>query len=119
MGRLDTKYGRFTKLMSLHPDHVIVPTLDIDLAWHTQQLSPRVYYEWMTSKTGKFIDHDDKIDEVKLDNAFHWTSKTYQELYQEVYSECTCWYCEAVRASHVSPMGKLLGSSKNDKSKHF
>lgn len=115
MSRLILKYQRFTSIMAAHSDHVAVPTLDVDLAWHTQQLSPPIYLHWMVKQTGKFIDHDDKIDEVKLADAFEWTSKMYQETYHDVYSECTCWYCESIRASHVSSVGKLLGVSKNDK----
>ncbi|RYP06041.1 hypothetical protein DL764_003404 [Monosporascus ibericus] len=115
MTRLIRKYRRFTNIIARNPDHVIVPTLDIDLAWHTQQLSPSVYFDWMVSETKKFIDHDDRIDDVKLTSAFEWTSKTYQEEYKEVYSECTCWYCESIRASHVSSVGKLFGISKSQK----
>ncbi|KAI0015495.1 hypothetical protein F4780DRAFT_773515 [Xylariomycetidae sp. FL0641] len=115
MARLITKYERFTKLMALHPTHVVVPTLDVDLAWHTHQLSPQQYYAHMYRKTSRFIDHDDKIDEDKLSNAFEWTSKAYQSEFGEVYSECTCWYCEAVRASHVTSTAKILGLSKSEK----
>lgn len=53
-----------------------------------------------------FLDHDDKIEDTVLSTAFEWTSKTYQKMYNELYSECTCWYCEAVRESHAS---KLTG----------
>ncbi|KAJ3561231.1 hypothetical protein NPX13_g9029 [Xylaria arbuscula] len=87
MIRLITKYERFTDIMGKNPNKIAVPTLDVDLAWHTHQLSPASYYEWMVSKTARFIDHDDKIEEDKLSTAFEWTSKTYQELYGEVYSE--------------------------------
>ena len=97
MGRLLVKYGRFFELMvPLQRDHVAVPTLDVDLAWHTHQLSPSAYYRHATSKTGRFIDHDDKIDEAALSEHFVWTSKAYQDCYGEVYSECTCWYCESI-----------------------
>ncbi|RYP55715.1 hypothetical protein DL771_012456 [Monosporascus sp. 5C6A] len=89
MTRLIRKYRRFTNIMARNPDHLVVPTLDIDLAWHTQQLTPSVYFDWMVNETKKFIDHDDRVDEVKLTSAFEWTSKTYQEEYKEVYSECT------------------------------
>lgn len=116
MMRLILKYGRFTELMALYANHMAVPTLDVDLAWHTQQLSPHAYYQWMVSKTGKFIDHDDKVDENKLSGAFEWTSKAYQDNFNEVYSECTCWYCEAVRASHVSTVGQVFHVSKSEKS---
>ncbi|KAI1816891.1 hypothetical protein GGS20DRAFT_583087 [Poronia punctata] len=100
--RLITKYKRFTEIMGKHPDQVAVPTLDVDLAWHTHQLSPSSYYSWMCEHTGRFVDHDDKIDENKLSSSFGWTSNIYQKEYGEVYSECTCWYCESVRTSYVT-----------------
>ncbi|KAK3693374.1 hypothetical protein B0T22DRAFT_505080 [Podospora appendiculata] len=115
MRRLLTKYERFIALMQAHPDKVAVPTLDIDLAWHTHQLSPSAYYSYTVSKAGKFVDHDDKIDEDTLGTQFEWTSKAYQEKYGEVYSECTCWYCEAIRAAHISTVGKVLGLSRQEK----
>lgn len=94
MARLITKYHRFMTLMAQHPKEVLVPTLDVDLAWHTHQLSPSAYYHYTQKKCYKFIDHDDKIDEHKLGNAFEFTTKAYQRKYGEIYSECTCWYCE-------------------------
>ncbi|KAL8382204.1 hypothetical protein RB595_006132 [Gaeumannomyces hyphopodioides] len=114
MERLVRKYGRFFAIMAQYPYHVAVPTLDVDLAWHTHQLSPSAYYAFSMRTTNKFIDHDDKIDEAKLSTTFAWTSGIYQLKYGEVYSECTCWYCESVRASHVNGVGKMLGMSKND-----
>ena len=95
MQRLITKYTRFVDIMAQNPKQIAVPTLDVDLAWHTHQLSPRAYYDYVVKKCDKFVDHDDKIEEEKLSTAFEWTSKMYQEMYGEVYSECTCWYCES------------------------
>ncbi|KAM5355078.1 hypothetical protein ACJ41O_001724 [Fusarium nematophilum] len=115
MTRLCTKYERFMSIMAGHPTKVSVPTLDIDLAWHTHQLSPRAYYEHTVRETGKYIRHDDKIEECKLGEGFEWTSKVYQETYGEVYSECTCWYCESVRASHISSVSKVFKMSKSEK----
>lgn len=117
MQRLIVKYQRFIQIMASDKDKVVVPTLDVDLAWHTHQLSPRSYFDFTFAKTQKFIDHDDKINEDKLAAAFEWTSKTYQEYFGEVYSECTCWYCESVRTSHVNSVGRVFGVSKNEKSK--
>ncbi|KJK78130.1 hypothetical protein H634G_06302 [Metarhizium anisopliae BRIP 53293] len=115
MARLIDKYVKFMELMRRHPKQIAVPTLDVDLAWHTHQLIPPSYYADTTRATSKFIDHDDKIEEVKLNQAFEWTSKTYQVLFHELYSECTCWYCEAIRASHTSSLNSFLGTSKGDK----
>lgn len=90
-------------IMTEYPMSLTVPTLDVDLAWHTHQLAPRAYYKFSTyntamstSKEAKFIDHNDKIDEDQLSNSFELTSKTYLEKFNEVYSECTCWYCEGL-----------------------
>lgn len=91
MQRLIEKYRRFIHITARHSNHFAVPTLDVDLAWHTHQLSPATYYDYTVAKTGSFIDHDDKIEETVLSAAFEWTSKTYQKMYGELYSECTCW----------------------------
>jgi len=100
MARLIQKYTRFVTIIAASPLRVAVPTLDVDLAWHTHQLAPSAYYRYVVKATQKFIDHDDKMDEGKLSDCFEWTSKVYQEKYGEVYSECTCWYCES---TYLSP----------------
>ena len=117
MKRLLVKYARFVSIMS-DKRNMAVPTLDVDLAWHTHQLSPYSYMTYTVKTTKQFIDHDDKVAETKLNDAFAWTSKTYQKLYAEPYSECTCWYCEAVRESHTSAASRMFKTTNrqaNDK----
>lgn len=104
MTRLLQKYDRFFMIMLTTPGHMIVPTLDVDLAWHTHQLAPRAYYKYSTSRTAasqtqqaKFIDHNDKVEEGVLGDAFVFTCRKYMNLFNEVYSECTCWFCEGMR----------------------
>ncbi|KAH6633873.1 hypothetical protein B0J18DRAFT_975 [Chaetomium sp. MPI-SDFR-AT-0129] len=115
MARLLVKYRRFMGILTERPGNIAVPTLDVDLAWHTHQLDPTRYYAFTVNRGGRFIDHDDKIAENTLSEQFEWTSKVYQELYGEVYSECTCWYCESIRSSLVSSVGRALGVSKQGK----
>ncbi|KAF5023479.1 hypothetical protein F66182_4479 [Fusarium sp. NRRL 66182] len=115
MGRLCVKYGRFMMILSKNPRKMAVPTLDVDLAWHTHQLAPVRYYKYTTKLARRFIGHDDKIEDERLNEGFEWTSKIYQDLFEEVYSECTCWYCESVRASHGSSLGKILKVSQSEK----
>ncbi|KAK3681210.1 hypothetical protein LTR37_020924 [Vermiconidia calcicola] len=79
MKRLIVKYKRFTNIMKDRL-HMAVPTLDVDLAWHTHQLSPYSYMKYTVAATGQFVDHDDKVAETALNEAFAWTSKTYQAL---------------------------------------
>ncbi|KAL8790019.1 MAG: hypothetical protein Q9195_006568 [Heterodermia aff. obscurata] len=122
MEQLIKKYARFFVIIALKKRKMAVPTLDVDLAWHTHQLTPQSYYYFSINKTGRFINHDDKIDETAIADGFQWTSKTYEKLFHEPYSECTCWYCQAVRESHSSkhidifhPMkGKALRKQIND-----
>ncbi|OAQ95680.1 hypothetical protein LLEC1_06171, partial [Akanthomyces lecanii] len=119
MQRLIKKYQRFLFIMAGYPGQIVVPTLDVDLAWHTHQLHPQSYYHHTVRKMGKFIDHDDKIDEGELGEAFAFTTKKYQEFYGEVYSECTCWYCETVRSSLVSSLSSLLKTKDHKVSEKF
>lgn len=67
MSRLILKYSRFIHIMAKNPLHTVVPTLDVDLGWHTHQLSPKSYYDYTTKACTKFIDHDDKISEDALE----------------------------------------------------
>lgn len=114
MPRLIIKYQRFFDIMSSYPKDMTVPTLDVDLAWHTHQLMPRSYYDYSLKQTGgRFIDHDDKVGEIKLSTSFAKTSERYQKMYNEPYSQCTCWYCEAIRAEHTSNVSRLLHPASN------
>lgn len=110
MRRLVEKYKRFFTIMKQNPTKFVVPTLDVDLAWHTHQLSPQSYYAYTDKRCKTFIDHDDKVDEGRLSEAFEWTCKRYQALFTEVYSECTCWYCESKR-SNLLPQALLYKST--------
>lgn len=107
-GRSIIKYERFLSIMRRFPRMMAVPTLDVDLAWHTHQLSPGHYYLYTIKDTGKFINHDDKVGETKLSDAFAWTSRIYGFLFRETYNECSCWYCEG--KSHLTNCTICLGS---------
>jgi len=97
MQRLIVKYHRFIRIIANHPKSVAVPTLDVDLAWHTHQLTPSVYYKYSLAEAAKFINHDDKVAEASLSKSFRWTSTVYERKYGQPYSECACWYCETTR----------------------
>jgi hypothetical protein len=113
MTRLILKYERFVEIMD-DSTNMAVPTLDVDLAWHTHQLNPPSYLNYVLSKTRQFIDHDDKVAETTLNDAFAWTCKTYEKKYGGNYSECTCWYCEAVREQNTSTASRIFSSKGKD-----
>ncbi|KAF2802183.1 uncharacterized protein BDZ99DRAFT_512635 [Mytilinidion resinicola] len=108
MDRSILKYHRFIGLIKDNPKRTAVPTLDVDLAWHTHQLNPRTYYIYTVYETKKFVNHDDKIPEGDLSTFFKWTCNAYERKYGKPYSECSCWYCESTRESQrLSIVSKL------------
>ena len=55
---------------------MLVPTLDIDLMWHTHQLWNYGYFkDCLESPCHTRIDHDDTVDENKLDDGYEYTPK--------------------------------------------
>lgn len=50
MARLMQKYIRFLALMAAYPQNILVPTLDVDLGWHTAR-------EYHTFKTHLCLRH--------------------------------------------------------------
>lgn len=110
MDRAIVRYGRFMNLIA--EKHFCVPTLDIDLVWHTHQLSPYRYYSYTSKSSGTLVSHDDKVAQTKLSTAFEKTAKLYEHKYKEVYSECLCWYCEAVREKIKPLLGARVSTDK-------
>lgn len=93
------RYLRYLNLLT-RTDHqrMLVPTLDIDLIWHTHQLSPYFYYqECMLLLLGAVIDHDDKVEEARLDLGFKDTALLYYSKFKEPYLICFCRYCLLIR----------------------
>lgn len=107
MQRLLIKYDPYLAIVAKFKARIAVPTFDVDFAWHTHQLCPPMYFRHTVTRLNKFLNYDDKIEETVLSESFDWTSKTYQKMYNELYSECTCWYCEAVRESHAPAFSGL------------
>jgi hypothetical protein len=101
--RAGARYEQFLKLMKLYPDVTLVPTLDIDLVWHTHQCSPARYVQATRQLVGKFVNHDDTIAKDKLDTGFDKTRALYLMRFGKEYRVCGCWDCEALlSALHVS-----------------
>jgi hypothetical protein len=46
---------------------MMVPTLDVDLVWHTHQLSPVRYMIFSkATANGRFVDHNDRVEKEDL-----------------------------------------------------
>ncbi|KAM5354209.1 hypothetical protein ACJ41O_000859 [Fusarium nematophilum] len=96
VSRCISRYDNFLELFALYPGRILVPTLDIDLAWHTHQLSAQEYKTTMESRCGRFINHDDKLGKGTLDDGLKETREVYRVRFGDAYSICLCWDCEAV-----------------------
>ncbi|KAJ7097655.1 hypothetical protein C8R44DRAFT_534953, partial [Mycena epipterygia] len=67
------------------PESFFVPMLDIDLAWHTHQLMASNYHTDTIKCVGRFIDHDNKVEESMLATSFKKTSHAWRDRYSVQY----------------------------------
>lgn len=84
------RYHAFMDLMTTSPASFFVPTLDIDLVWHTHQLIPHKYGADCQRYVKRFIDHDDKVENVQLAAAFDITCNAWKERFNVKYTYCGC-----------------------------
>ncbi|KAM7183571.1 Protein of unknown function (DUF1399) domain containing protein [Naviculisporaceae sp. PSN 640] len=90
--RLDTK---ITGRREGEKKTMLVPTLDIDLAWHTHQCSGgRAYMMATRTLVGRFINHDDKIGDGDLADGSAETRRLWRLRFGSEYRTCLCWDCE-------------------------
>ncbi|TGJ84460.1 hypothetical protein E0Z10_g4332 [Xylaria hypoxylon] len=111
------RYERFLKLFKLYPQTMLVPTLDIDLVWHTHQCSPAQYKSVTTEIAGRFIDHNDRLGTATLDPAFENTEALYRIRYADEYRTCNCWDCEALRSA-ITEEGSNIQSEAASVARH-
>ncbi|KDQ63947.1 hypothetical protein JAAARDRAFT_187342 [Jaapia argillacea MUCL 33604] len=84
------RYHAFLDLMASSPSEFFVPTLDIDLAWHTHQLHAHQYAHDCMKYVGRYIDHDDKVGDRQLSSAFDITCRAWKSRFGVQYMHCGC-----------------------------
>ncbi|KAG9016323.1 hypothetical protein FRB90_003287 [Tulasnella sp. 427] len=87
--RCVVRYHHFLDLMASTPGYFAVPTLDIDLAWHTHQLLCKSYRE-LKDIIGIVPDHDDKVGQGALSDAYDKTAEAWKVRFGVPYSICGC-----------------------------
>lgn len=80
----------FSELMKRVPSIMVVPTLDIDLIWHTHQCTGAQYVTDTEARVGRFINHNDNLGTGTLDDGFKTTSRLYREHFGKDYNICGC-----------------------------
>ncbi|KAG9306058.1 hypothetical protein G9A89_020253 [Geosiphon pyriformis] len=98
------RYQRFLRLMRRKPNACLVPTLDIDLCWHTHLLHPRPYRKFMKTHLKRVVNHDDTIPQSTLEGAFAKTSKIWHKKYKEPYSN------ENTKKNWLIPSRKMIAA---------
>jgi Glycine-rich domain-containing protein-like len=87
-----SRYHKFMLLLRRRDDgkekkyQPLVPTLDIDLCWHTHQLHPVEYRAWCEEHLERLINHDDTISKENLKEGLRDTSLAWYEAYREPYT---------------------------------
>ncbi|KAF7304477.1 hypothetical protein HMN09_00850000 [Mycena chlorophos] len=84
------RYHAFLDLMAASPGEFLVPTLDIDLGWHTHQLRSHEYGPDTMKYVDVFVDHEDKVEETCLTNSFDGTGSAWRKRFGQPYSYCGC-----------------------------
>ncbi|KAE8152477.1 hypothetical protein BDV25DRAFT_150934 [Aspergillus avenaceus] len=90
------RYEKFLQLFQDYPHATLVPTLDIDLIWHTHLCDPEQYRACFLQKVGRVVDHDDKIGKPILDKSFVQMQEMFNVRFGQSYDICLCWDCEAI-----------------------
>ncbi|KAJ6589688.1 hypothetical protein B0H19DRAFT_1058674 [Mycena capillaripes] len=81
------RYHAFLDLMCDFPKEFFVPTLDIDLVWHTHQLMTTKYASDTMTYMNRYIDHNDKIEEPVLADGFEETCRKWKNKYGINYTQ--------------------------------
>ncbi|KAG8809141.1 hypothetical protein FRC17_003599 [Serendipita sp. 399] len=84
------RYHAFLDLMAQYSNTFFVPTLDIDLAWHTHQLKSFHYRDDTLRFLGRFPNHDDSVDQLCLSKGYDITAQEWKRRFGVPYSVCGC-----------------------------
>ncbi|KAG6369623.1 hypothetical protein JVT61DRAFT_14192 [Boletus reticuloceps] len=84
------RYHAFLDLMTAYPSPMLVPTLDIDLVWHTHQLMASRYSVDCHMYVGRLVDHDLSVTESRFSSTLEETCRAWQMRFQVSYLQCGC-----------------------------
>lgn len=100
-GSLKCAFDRYIKFIDIVSTiSTPIPTLDIDLLWHTHQLHHKAYHDFCRSYGGKLIDHPDRIPNFKLISGFEITCVKWYQKYNQPYTFCLCDICSINRDAY-------------------
>lgn len=107
------RYGMFLHMLEF-AKFPVVPTLDIDLVWHTHQLSFYSYYAYCLKRFSHLVVHNDKMEENRMSFGFETTAKKFKSWYKQDYSLCLCQFCTYHR--NVNKKSLIFGKKEKQQS---
>lgn len=94
-----SRYEMFFTLIAEHPGGSLSPTPDMDLVWHTHQLSPKRYGLYSAMKAnGRIVNHNDGVARPLLQRALDSAKRLFRKRFESDYEVCYCEVCMILRA---------------------
>lgn len=79
------RYVKFMELIKNNPDKQLVPTLEIDVVWHSYQLNHFKYSQYCINLMGNLINHNDSVIDEDLTDSYKTTCDIWENKYKEKY----------------------------------
>lgn len=99
------RYAKFMNLIRLNSVQGPVPAIDIDLFWHTHQLSSSNYLPWCNHHIGRPVNHDNTVEggilTTGLDDTVAAWGSTYFEDYLNPSAGLSFANAAAASSAHV------------------
>ncbi|KAJ2897352.1 Glycine-rich domain-containing protein 1 [Zalerion maritima] len=86
LDRARERYAKFLKVVRDYEGGSHVPTLDIDLVWHTHQLAAGGYREWTRRYCGRVVNHNDDVEGGVLELGYEGTEEIWGREFGERYT---------------------------------
>ena len=96
---------------ALRPELFPTPTLDIDLVWHTHQLTGSRYYASCYRIFRRLLNHDRQIESGRLGRAFKSIAEIWSNTFHQPFSLCGC--LEQRENWAKAKIVKLIGTLKS------
>lgn len=81
------RYFKMLVLMRENPGAFVVPTLDMDLLWHTHLAFPAAYAQDTRRIVGSVVAHDDSVNDRAEGSKLSVSSQTTAELWERQFGE--------------------------------